>query len=67
MMGTIQIRKSITIHITVIQVISSPGGYNSNSYEATYSNTGAVATVTPTGDITSKEDFVTVGLDFTPY
>ncbi|MEO7120731.1 MAG: hypothetical protein ABIY62_06515 [Ginsengibacter sp.] len=47
--------------------VSSPGGYNSNSYEATYSNTGAVASVTPTGDITAKESFVTVGLDFTPY
>jgi len=47
--------------------VSSPGGYNSNSYEATYSNTGAVASVTATGDITAKENFVTVGLDFTPY
>lgn len=47
--------------------VSSPGGYNSNSYEAAYSNTGAVASVTATGDITAKESFVTVGLDFTPY
>jgi hypothetical protein len=47
--------------------ISSPGGYNSNSFEATYSNTGGVATVTPTGDITSKESFLTLGLDYTPY
>jgi len=47
--------------------ISSPNGYNSNSYEATYNSSGGVASVTPTGDITSKENFVTVGLDFTPY
>ncbi|HEY5463987.1 MAG TPA: hypothetical protein VIJ95_12075 [Hanamia sp.] len=47
--------------------ISSPNGYNSNSYEATYNSSGGVASVTPTGDITSKESFVTVGLDFTPY
>jgi hypothetical protein len=47
--------------------VSSPNGYNSNAYEATYNNTGAVASVTPTGDITSKEIFVTAGLDFTPY
>jgi hypothetical protein len=47
--------------------VSSPNGYNSNSYEATYSNTGAVATVTATGDITSKESFLTFGLDWTPY
>jgi hypothetical protein len=47
--------------------VSSPNGYNSNAFEATYSNTGAVATVTPTGDITSKETFITAGLDITPY
>ena len=47
--------------------ISSPNGYNSNAYKATYNNTGAVASVTPTGDITSKETFLTLGLDFTPY
>jgi hypothetical protein len=46
--------------------VSSPNGYNSNSYEATYNNTGGVASVTATGDITSKESFFTVGLDFTP-
>lgn len=46
--------------------ISSPGGYNSGSYEAKYSNTGAVYSVTPTGDITAKENFVTLGLDYTP-
>lgn len=47
--------------------VSSPNGYNSNAYEATYSNTGGVATVTPTGDITSKESFLTLGLDYTPF
>lgn len=47
--------------------ISSPGGYNSGSYEATYGSTGAVAIVTPTGDITAKETFLTLGLDITPF
>ncbi len=47
--------------------VSSPNGYGSGSYEATYNNTGGVASVTSTGDITSKEIFVTAGLDFTPY
>lgn len=47
--------------------ISSPGGYNSGSYEATYGSTGAVASVTPTGDITAKETFLTLGLDITPF
>jgi hypothetical protein len=46
--------------------ISSPGGYNSGSYEATYNNSGGVASVTSTGDVTSKEVFMTLGLDFTP-
>ncbi|HEY4876347.1 MAG TPA: hypothetical protein VIH86_12285, partial [Puia sp.] len=47
--------------------LSSPNGYNSGSYKATYNNTGAVASVTSLGDISSKETFFTVGLDFTPY
>jgi len=47
--------------------ISSPNGYNSGSYKATYNNTGAVASVTSLGDISSKETFFTIGLDFTPY
>jgi hypothetical protein len=47
--------------------ISSPNGYNSGSYKATYNNTGAVASVTSLGDVTSKETFFTIGLDFTPY
>jgi hypothetical protein len=47
--------------------LSSPNGYNSNAYKNTYNNTGAVATSTATGDITSKETFLTFGLDFTPY
>ena len=47
--------------------ISSPAAYNTNSYEATYNSTGGVASVTPTGDITAKESFLTFGLDFTPY
>lgn len=47
--------------------ISSPAAYNTNSYAATYNNTGGVASVTPTGDITSKESFLTLGLDLTPY
>jgi hypothetical protein len=47
--------------------LSSPNGYNSNAYKNTFNNTGAVATSTATGDITSKETFLTFGLDFTPY
>jgi hypothetical protein len=47
--------------------LSSPNGYNSGSYEAKYNNTGAVSSVTSTGDISSKETFFTIGLDFTPY
>ncbi len=46
--------------------ISSPSGYNSGSFEETLSNTGGVASATPTGDITAKESFATLGLDFTP-
>lgn len=46
--------------------VSSPSGYNSGSYEAAYTNTGGVSSVTSTGDVTAKEDFVTLGLDFTP-
>ncbi|HEX4372855.1 MAG TPA: hypothetical protein VHZ50_06055 [Puia sp.] len=47
--------------------LSSPSGYGSGSYKATYNNTGAVASVTSLGDISSKETFFTAGLDFTPY
>jgi hypothetical protein len=46
--------------------ISSPSGYNTGSYEATYSSSGSVASVTSTGDVTAKETFLTLGLDITP-
>jgi hypothetical protein len=48
--------------------ISSPNGYNSVAYKLTYSpNTGAPTAVASTiNDPTSKEVFVTAGLDFTP-
>lgn len=48
--------------------ISSPSGYMSNGYKMTYSpNTGAPASATSTGDPTSKETFITAGLDFMPF
>lgn len=47
--------------------VSSPGGYNSGSYLATYNSTGAVSSAKSLGDITSKETFFTIGLDYTPY
>jgi hypothetical protein len=47
--------------------LSSPSGYGTGSYKATYNDPGAVASVTSLGDISSKETFFTVGLDFTPY
>jgi len=46
--------------------LSSPSGYNTGSYEAKTNNSGGIASVTSTGDITSKEVFFTAGLDFTP-
>jgi len=48
--------------------ISSPNGYNSVAYKLTYSpSTGAPTAVASTiNDPTSKEVFVTAGLDFTP-
>jgi hypothetical protein len=48
--------------------ISSPNGYMSYGYKMTYSaSTGAPASATATVDPTSKETFVTAGLDFLPY
>jgi len=47
--------------------LSSPSGYNTGSYKITQNNTGGVSSATALGDITSKETFVTAGLDFTPY
>jgi hypothetical protein len=47
--------------------ISSPNGYNSVGYHLTYSaSTGAPTAATPNTDPTSKEVFITAGLDFTP-
>jgi hypothetical protein len=48
--------------------ISSPNGYNSVAYKLTYSpSTGAPTAVASTiSDPTSKEAFITAGLDFTP-
>ncbi len=48
--------------------ISSPNGYNSVGYKLTYSpSTGAPTAATATTDPTSKETFITAGLDFMPY
>ena len=47
--------------------ISSPNGYETPGYHVTYSpSTGTPTAATPTNDITAKEEFFTVGLDFTP-
>ena len=47
--------------------ISSPNGYNTPGYHITYNpSTGTPTAATPTTDITAKEQFITVGLDFTP-
>jgi hypothetical protein len=48
--------------------ISSPNGYNSVAYKLTYSpNTGTPTAIASTiNDPTSKEQFITAGLDFTP-
>ena len=47
--------------------ISSPNGYNSVGYKLAYNNTGAVSGITATTtDPTSKENFISAGLDFTP-
>jgi len=47
--------------------LSSPSGYNTPGYKMTFNpSTGAPASATATNDITSKEMFVTAGLDFTP-
>lgn len=47
--------------------LSSPSGYNTNSYKIVTNNSGGVASATALGDITSKETFFTAGLDFMPY
>ena len=48
--------------------VSSPGGYNTPGYRIVYNpGTGSPTSATSTGDITSRESFITAGLDFTPY
>ncbi len=48
--------------------ISSPSGYNTPGYKLTYSpSTYAPTAATSTGDISAKEGFLSLGLDFTPY
>lgn len=48
--------------------VSSPGGYNTNGYKMTYSSsTGAPTSATANTDPTSKETFMTIGLDYMPY
>jgi hypothetical protein len=47
--------------------LSSPSGYNTPGYKMTYSaSTGTPTAATSTGDISSKETFMNIGLDFTP-
>jgi len=47
--------------------ISSPNGYNTPGYHITYDpGTAAPKAATANTDITSKERFITAGLDFTP-
>jgi hypothetical protein len=48
--------------------ISSPSAYNTPGYKYSYagSTTGAPTAETSTGDPTSKETFITAGLDFMP-
>jgi len=47
--------------------IASPNGYNTPGYHLTYNpGTGTPTAATATTDITAKERFITVGLDFTP-
>jgi len=47
--------------------LSSPNGYNSPGAKITYNaSTGAPSAAVATTDITSKEMFITAGLDFTP-
>lgn len=48
--------------------ISSPASYMASGYKMTISpNTGSPTAATATGDPTSKETFITAGLDFMPY
>ena len=48
--------------------VSSPGGYNTVGYHMTYSSsTGAPTAATANTDPTSKETFITAGLDYMPY
>ena len=48
--------------------LSSPSGYMTPGYKMTFSpNTGSPTSAASTGDPTSKETFVTVGLDFMPF
>lgn len=48
--------------------VSSPSAYMQNGYKMTYSaSTGAPTASVSTGDPTSKETFITAGLDFMPY
>jgi hypothetical protein len=46
---------------------SATGNYNDNGYILTTNPTsGSISSATPTGDETSKQQFITAGLDFTP-
>jgi hypothetical protein len=46
--------------------VGNTSNYNDNSYTMTYSNTGAPASATATGDESYKQQFISAGLDFTP-
>jgi hypothetical protein len=47
--------------------LSSPNGYNSVAYKLSYNNSGGASAITSTiNDPTSKEGFITAGLDFMP-
>ena len=51
---------------TYNKYVANTGNYNDNSYTMTYNSNGTPTAATATGDMTYKQQFITVGLDYMP-
>lgn len=58
--------KKVIDNNTYNKYVANTGNYNDNSYTMTYNSNGTPTAATATGDMTNKQSFITLGLDYMP-
>ena len=58
--------KKVIDNNTYNKYVANTGNYNDNSYTMTYNSNGTPTAATATGDMTYKQTFFTLGLDYMP-